>query len=368
MVQQRAGSGGQKHRIGIIGGGLIGRRHVDTIKASDECELVGLVEPNPEAAAKFPGLTLYRSHLELLQQAKPEAVVIATPNQTHAAIGIDCARQGVHLLIEKPVTDTLDAADALIAEVRRAGVRTLVGHHRRHAKPVRAAKAIIEAGKIGTLVGVSGMWAVHKPTHYFAGAAWRRQEGGGPILINLIHELDFLRFVAGEIVSVSGLSSNKIRGFPVEDTAGLVLGFAGGAIGAMVVSDTACSPWTVEQGLAENPNFPYSGQNSYRFLGTHGSLEFPHLTLWSQPGGAQDWEKPIHSQPIATDRCDLYAAQLRHFCRVIRGEEASIVPIEDGARTLAATLAVGEASRRGSRIDMAGRFTRFPAADAGHQQ
>jgi predicted dehydrogenase len=256
------------------------------------------------------------------------------------------------MLIEKPVADTLAAADALAAEVRRAGVRTLVGHHRRHAEPVRQAKSIVESGRIGKLVGVSGIWAAHKPEAYFAAADWRTREGGGPILINLIHELDFLRFVCGEIVSISGLSSNRVRQFAVEDTAGAVLGFAGGAVGTIVISDTAVSPWTVEQGLGENPNFPFSGQSGYRFLGTMGSLEFPMLKLWSQPGGAQDWEKPINAEEIPTERIDLYAAQLRHFCRVIRGEEPSIVPAEDGARTLAATLALGEASRLGQRIEL----------------
>jgi predicted dehydrogenase len=342
-----------KIRIGVIGAGLIGRRHIATIAASDECEVAGLVEPNPAALpAEFRCLTHYPGHVELLRLARPDAVVIATPNQTHAAIGIDCARHGVHMLIEKPVADTVAAAAALVAEVKRAGVRTLVGHHRRHAEPVRRAKAIVESGRIGTLVGVSGIWATHKPQPYFGAAEWRSREGGGPILINLIHELDFLRFVCGEIASISGLSSNRIRGFAVEDTAGAVLGFAGGAIGTVVVSDTAVSPWTVEQGLGENAAFPFSGQNGYRFLGTLASLEFPNLTLWSQPGGAQDWEKPIAADVIPAERIDLYAAQLRHFCHVVRGEEPSIVPAEDGARTLAVTLALGEASRLGRRVDL----------------
>lgn len=344
-----------KLRIGVVGAGLIGRRHIATIKASPECEIVGLVEPHAAALSEIArDLPLYPDHRALLRDAAPDAVVIATPNQTHAPIGIDCARHRVQMLIEKPVADTVAAADALIAEVRRAGVRTLVGHHRRHAEPVRQAKAVIESGRIGRLVGVSGIWAAHKPQAYFAAAEWRSRAGGGPILINLIHELDFLRFLCGEIVSVSGIASNSVRGLAVEDTAGAVLGFASGAIGTMVVSDAAVSPWTVEQGLGENAAFPFSGQSGYRFLGTKGSLEFPTLKLWSQPGGAQDWEKPIHAEDIPTERVDLYAAQLRHFCRVVRGEEASIVPAEDAARTLAATLAVGEASRLGRRIDLPG--------------
>src|SRR5688572_5801337 len=77
-----------KIRIGVMGAGLIGRRHIATIRASTECEIVGLVEPNRAILpADARDLALYPDHLALLREAKPDAVVIATPNQTHASIG-----------------------------------------------------------------------------------------------------------------------------------------------------------------------------------------------------------------------------------------------------------------------------------------
>jgi len=132
----------------------------------------------------------------------------------------ECARRGVHILIEKPVTDKIETAAALTTEVRKAGVKSLVGHHRRHHLQVRTLKALLGEGRIGDVVGVSAIWATHKPVDYFKVAPWRTEPGGGPILINLIHEIDFLRFTIGEIAAVEATASNRQRGFAVEDTAG----------------------------------------------------------------------------------------------------------------------------------------------------
>jgi predicted dehydrogenase len=83
---------------------------------------------------------------------------------------------------------------------------------------------------------VAGLWLLKKPDDYF-NVAWRRERGGGPILINLVHDIDSLRFICGEIVEVQASTSNKVRGFGVEDTAALLLKFANGAIGTVTVSD-----------------------------------------------------------------------------------------------------------------------------------
>ena len=133
-------------------------------------------------------------------------MIIASPNQLHAETGIECARRGIDILIEKPVTDTLETASALIAEVRKSGIKSLVGHHRRHHLQVKTLKALLGEGRIGDIVGVSAIWATHKPADYFKTAPWRTEAGGGPILINLIHEIDFLRFTIGEIVAVEAIA------------------------------------------------------------------------------------------------------------------------------------------------------------------
>ena len=343
--------------IGVIGAGLIGRKHLTKLAERDDYDLVGIADVNADrVAADYPGTPVFADYRKLLDEARPEAVIIASPNQLHAEQGIECARRGIHILIEKPVTDTVETAASLIAEVRKAGIQSLVGHHRRHHQQVRTLKATLGDKRIGDVVGVSAIWATHKPAAYFEIAPWRSQAGGGPILINLIHEIDFLRFTVGEIVAVEAIASNRQRSFAVEDTAAALIEFDSGALGTFFISDSAVSPWTSEQGLGEAPEFPFSGESSYRFLGRAGSIEFPALVQWSQAGGAQDWNKPIQAQANHAASIDPYVAQLDHFRDVIRGAAPSLQPVEDGARSLLVTLAIAEAATAGRRIDLRERY------------
>jgi predicted dehydrogenase len=346
--------------IGVIGAGLIGRKHLRKISEQPDYDLVGIADVNVDAvAAEYPKTRVFADYRKLLDEARPQAVIIASPNQLHAETGIECARRGIHILIEKPVTDTLRTAAALIAEIRKGGIKSLVGHHRRHHLQVRTLKALLGEGRIGDVVGVSAIWATHKPADYFEIAPWRKEPGGGPILLNLIHEIDFLRFTVGEIVAVEAAASNRQRGFAVEDTAAALIEFECGALGTFFISDNAVSPWTTEQGVGESPEFPFSGQSNYRFMGRRGAIEFPELVQWTQAGGAQDWNQPIQAQRIHAPTIDPYAAQLDHFRDVIRGTVPSLQPVEDGARTLVATLAIAEAAAEGRRIDLRERYAAF---------
>jgi predicted dehydrogenase len=343
--------------IGVIGAGLIGRKHLRKISEHSDYDLVGIADVNVDAvSAEYPETRVFADYRELLDEARPQAVIIASPNQLHAETGIECARRGIDILIEKPVTDTIESATALMAEVRKGGIKSLVGHHRRHHLQVRTLKALLGEGRIGDVVGVSAIWATHKPVDYFKTAPWRTEPGGGPILINLIHEIDFLRFTVGEIKAVEAIASNRHRGFAVEDTAAALIEFDNGALGTFFISDSAVSPWTTEQGVGESPEFPFSGESSYRFMGCRGALEFPGLVQWTQTGDALDWNQPIQAQRIHAPTIDPYVAQLDHFRDIIRGTAPSLQPVEDGARSLLATLAIAEAAATGRRVDLRERY------------
>src|SRR5258705_3530002 len=191
--------------IGVIGAGLIGRKHLRKISEHRDYDLVGIADVNVDSvSAEYPKTRVFADYRNLLDEVRPQAVIIASPNQVHAETGIECARRGVHILIEKPVTDTIESAAALMADVRKGGIKSLVGHHRRHHRQVRTLKTLLGEGRIGDVVGVSAIWATHKPDDYFTVAPWRRERRGGPILINLIHEIDFLRLTIRDIVAVEG--------------------------------------------------------------------------------------------------------------------------------------------------------------------
>ena len=193
-----------------------------------------------------------------------------------------------------------------MAEVRKGGIKSLVGHHRRHHLQVRTLKTLLGEGRIGDVVGVSAIWATHKPADYFEIAPWRTEPGGGPILLNLIHEIDFLRFTVGEIVAVEAVASNRQRGFAVEDTAAALIEFETARWGRFSSATMPSRPGRRSRASASSPEFPFSGQSNYRFMGRRGSIEFPELVQWTQAGDAQDWNQPIQAQRIHAPTIDPY--------------------------------------------------------------
>jgi len=224
----------------------------------------------------------------------------------------------------------------------------LVGHHRRHNPIIKAARETVANGRLGRLTAIVGLWLLKKPDDYFE-VTWRREQGGGPLLINLIHDIDNLRFICGEIVEVQALTSNRVRGFAVEDTAALLMRFANGALGTMTVSDATPAPWSWELASGENPAYPRQDQPCYIFSGTVGSLSVPNMELWSyaqQPG----WYAPLSRETIAPPSFDPLAEQLRHFCAVIAGREQPLISAEDAMGTLAVVEAISEAARTGQTI------------------
>ena len=332
-------------RIGLIGAGLIGQKHAAYLEASPDCRLTAIADPSPDAAAVAVehDAAFHADFNEMMSSQDLDGVIIAAPNDLHEASGIAAASRGLPMIVEKPIASDLAAAARLTAAAEKAGVPLLVGHHRRYNPFAQRARTLVREGALGRLVAVNTIWCVRKPEPYFD-AAWRTKPGGGPVLINLIHEIDMLRFICGEITEVMALSSNAARGFEVEDSASVALRFENGALGTALMSDMAPSPWTWEQASGENhPTFPENDQNPSRFFGTEAAMEFPRLEIWRHDG-AVDWNSPLTSEPMPLPGGDVYTEQIAHFARVIRGEEMPIITGEDASRSLAATLAVIEAA------------------------
>ncbi len=329
-------------KLAVLGAGLIGKRHIKTIQnRPDLARLIAIVDPVLPAGSNNEWQTpVYPDILSMLDATTPDGVIIATPNNMHLEHGKICCNQGLHFIVEKPVTATLAEAHDLVKAVEQSGVHTLVGHHRRYLPQVQRAKQCIDDGEIGELVAASVIWATRKPDNYF-NVEWRKKPGGGPILINVIHDIDMLRYLCGEVVEVRGMFSNQHRGFPVEDTTGAILRFANGCMATLICTDAGLSPWTIEQGSGENPSYAFTHESAYRIIGTRGSLEMPVLKKWSaRTPGDEAWDKPLTSSYLLTDSWDVYEQQLDHFKQVIQNNEPPICSVFDAARSLAATLSI----------------------------
>jgi predicted dehydrogenase len=322
---------------------------------SGTCTLSAIVDPSPAAGpiAAQAGVPLYRTLDELIERDRPDGVILATPNQLHVEHALACLAAGVPTLLEKPIAPTVDEAEMLVGAVERSGVPLLIGHHRAHSPIMARARQLIDEGRLGKLVAVMGSAVFFKPDQYFADAEWRRKPGGGPILLNMIHEVHNLRMLCGDIVAVQAFSSHATRGFPVEDTVAINLRFASGALGSFMLSDTAASARSWEQTSQENKAYPsYPDEDCYVIAGTFGSLSVPTMRLKTY-GKAEDrsWWKPFDVSVAAMTRDDPLKLQLAHFERVIRRDTEPLVSARDGLQNLRITEAIAEAANAGSVVD-----------------
>ena len=341
-----------KTRIALVGLGVIGRKHALAMATSSTVELTAVVDANPRTAelAAEHGTAFHKSLEELFDKTQVDGVLLATPNVMHASQGIACVERGLHVLVEKPFATNIDEAKTLVAAGKKHNIPVLAGHYRRFNTQVETARDIVRSGAIGNLVGVSAIWAMKKHDEYYD-VAWRTEPGSGPILTNLIHDVDCLRWICGEIISVTAQASNHTRGHAVEDTAAITFGFENGALGTVLLSDAAPSPWAFEASTTENADFFHMDDCCYRFMGTKGCFDFPLMRIWSFPENVpQRWDYPMAKTHKPVGPGLPLNAQMEHFGRVIRGEEEPRTSGADGARTLAATLAVTEASQSGTTV------------------
>ncbi|WP_416548154.1 Gfo/Idh/MocA family protein [Limnohabitans sp. DCL3] len=338
-----------KFPLAVIGAGVIGRTHIERILKTPEFTLVGVAEPGAAGRqwCAERNVPTFENHQALLQATQPQGVVIATPNATHVDVAADCMARGIAVLVEKPVADTLAAAQRLIQIEQSTGVPVLVGHHRRHNPILQRARQIMAEGRLGQVLSANVMANVYKPEAYFD-VAWRRQAGGGPVLINLIHDIDMLVYLLGEVRAVQGSLSSAVRGLDVEDTGAALLEFAGGTQAVMTVSDTSVSPWCWDLCAGEQSQYPRQHVQSHFFSGTQGSLSLPDLALWRYPG-ERHWHREMTREQSSPHEIDVYVQQLRHFRAVAERRETPICSALDGWRTLQATLALLQAAHSGQR-------------------
>lgn len=341
-------------RIAVAGAGLIGRRHIEELVKSPHASLASIIDPSPEAGALAAelGVPHYVTLERALADDRPDGVILATPNRLHVEGGLTCIAAGVPVIIEKPLAETAAGAKQLVEAAEAAHVPLLTGHHRNYSANMAAAREVISSGVLGRLVAIVGQATFYKPDDYFdVGDGWRRKAGGGPILLNLTHEVNNLMALAGDITAVQATTSSATRGFEVEDTAAMIFHFAGGVLGTFMLSDTAASPRSWEQTSGENTSYAtYPDEDSYHVMGTVGSLSIPTMRLKTYPG-VQSWWSATDDSRIDVAVEDPLANQIAHFAAVIRGEAEPICDGRAGLKTIQVCDAVQEAARTGAVVN-----------------
>ncbi|PSR80312.1 oxidoreductase [Coniella lustricola] len=352
-------------KIAIIGAGVIGPRHAQAVKQNSNTLLVCIVDPTPTAisTAIRLGTSYYPSVAAMLQSSKPkpDVAIVCSPNHTHVDISTTLLSAGIHVLCEKPLSTDSASGRALVAHAAAQQLHLLTGHHRRFNPYVVAAKRILSNKEcsLGHITAVSGLWALHKPQEYFnPPAQWHRSaDEGGPVMINLIHDIDVLHFLLDSRVHrVAAFEATKRRGYDAEEGGAVILHFENGVVGTFVLSDAVVSPHAFELGTGENPIIPRTGRDAYRIFGTDGTLSIPDLRRAFY--GANQDKSWINEVQEVSERLEDWLSQeergkipfelqIDHLVEVVRGNQEAVCTGQDGLAAVRVAEAVKIALRTG---------------------
>ena len=342
----------QAVKLAIIGYGLVGRRHATAIAQTRSAELVAVVESSETARqeAEALGTTVFPDLESFFARSRADGAIVATPNALHVEQALACIAEGCPVLVEKPIATNSSDARKLVAEAKARRVPLLVGHHRRHNPIIQTAKEVIESGQIGQVRAVQATCWFYKPDSYFDEADWRKQAGAGPVAINLVHDIDLIRHLCGEVRSVRAAACPSLRGYHNEDVAGALMEFVNGAIGTVSVSDSVVAPWSWELTSREYPIYPPTSESCYQIGGSHGSLSVPDLRLWSYGSTRRDWWAPISATALQRTTTDPLVNQIAHFADVIHGAARPLVSGHEGLRTLKVIEAMQRSAATGQDV------------------
>ena len=340
-----------KINISIVGTGLMGLQHIKAIQKSKKANLHSIVDINYNAKdlSKKYQIPLYTKVSDLLDSQKLDAVIVATPNQLHEKHTVSFLKNKIPVLLEKPISDNIQSAKKIIVSANKNKTPLLIGYHRRHNSIVSIVKDIINKGKLGKVVSANVLCWLYKHKNYYK-EKWRVSKGGGPLGINLVHDIDMICYLLGSIKYVQAFTSNKTRKFKVEDTATISLIFNSGALCSLNLSDTIVAPWSYELTAGENPLYPITDQSAYMIGGTKGSLQFPNLKFWFYKKERSWWNKIfVHKNKNKKDDNTL-VNQIDHFADVVVKKVKPKVNGNDGLISLKIFAAITKSAKTGKKV------------------
>jgi predicted dehydrogenase len=330
-------------RIVINGLGSIGRRHIRLLRARfPHAKIMTLRHKGCDDT--IAEADICTTSLNEAVSFAPDIAIISTPAPHHAAPAIALAQAGVHLLIEKPMAATLDAANAIAEAALTAGVKVQIGYNLRFMESLAVFREAIHIGKAGRISSVRAEVGQYLPD-WRPGSDWRnavsaRSDLGGGVLLELSHELDYLRWIFGEVESVQGwLGRNGAFEIDVEDTVHALMHFRSAVpvnrVGAPAVA---------------NVNLDFIRRDTVRrclAIGEEGTLEWDGIASRVRLLGPDGEIQALHDRK--PDRDNNYSKQLEAFVHCVSTAAAPLIGVQDGVAVLEIVEAIKRSHNQGGR-------------------
>lgn len=320
-------------RVLIVGHGSIGQRHLKIARGLlPHADIRLLLHRKCHAIPEYAD-----GYMNTLNEAlafAPNIAVIANPSTYHMRAALPLAEAGIHLLVEKPIAASLDGVSKLLAICAERGLVLMTGYNLRFLPSLQEYRRLIQSGRIGKVISVRcevGQYLPSwRPSSNYRQCVSALQALGGGALLELSHEIDYLRWVFGEVVCVqASLSKQSDLEIDVEDTAHLILRFEPDQEGRKLIANLSMD--LVRRDMTRQCT-AIGEQGSLRWNGLTGVLE-----LFSE--GRAAWE-PIFGCPPQPD--ESYIMEWRHFLGCVQD---CCVPLVDGQDGLAALFII-EAARK----------------------
>jgi predicted dehydrogenase len=327
-------------RFVVVGAGSIGQRHLRNLVALGH-EVVAVLEPDGarrEEAARLTTRALVTGDEASAFDREADAALVCSPTVHHVAHARDALRRGLHVFVEKPLSHTLAGIDTLVEEAARGRRTVLVGCNLRFLSSLQLVKRLLDDGRIGRPLSARAHCGYYLPfwrpaTDYREGYGARQATGGG-IILDSIHEFDYLTWLLGrprEVFAYAGkLSALEID---TEDTADVLMRF--------------------DYGTVANVHLDYL-QRTYRrscdVIGEDGLIAWDYISQSVTVYGKEDRRMEVFQESINTERNQMFVDEIRHFVRCAETGEPPALDAVGGRTVLEVTLAAKASAASGQPV------------------
>ncbi|MGE5360529.1 MAG: Gfo/Idh/MocA family protein [Bacteroidales bacterium] len=323
-------------KFGVVGCGNIGSRHLAVINAESRASLVGICDTDPEKCRRYSdlygGVPAFTDYGEFLRSTGADVISICTPHGLHAAMSIEAAAAGRHVLVEKPMALTTRDSHDMIAAAERHNVRLMVVKQNRFNVPIALTQRALREGRLGRvfMVQVNVLW--NRVDSYYTQSAWRgrKELEGGALYTQVSHFIDLLIWWFGDIVAASAVLATRNHAIAIEDCGTAQIQFASGVLGALL--------WTT---CVYNQNY----EGSITIVGEHGTIKIGGQYL----NKIEHWDVrayPLPDDVSFTDRPNNYGKYqgtssnhdqvVTNVVRCLLHERSHVVEGDEGLKTIEA--------------------------------
>lgn len=324
----------------IVGCGHIAKKHAEAIKNAEGANLLAVCDTIPENMTPYIeeyGVQGYEDLDDLLKNPEVDVVNICTPSGYHAPLAIKAANAKKHVVVEKPISLTLEDAQAIIDACNENGVKLSVVHPNRFRPAVKAIRKAMDEGRLGKLSHANATVRWNRNQAYYDQAPWRGTKSldGGVLMNQAIHNLDLLLWLMGDIEEVQSMTATRLRKIEAEDVAIGLVRFKNGALGVIEAATTI---------------YPKNLEETLSVFGETGSIKIGGVTAnkidhWNvatmDEAETEALVNEIEADPFGTPG---HQCIIEDMVEAIKEDRTPIVTGEDGKKALELVIKLYEAA------------------------